>query len=45
MKDVGPSTATFFQGGEMGLGVEDCRVAESASFRRLGGGPLSWTSL
>ena len=45
MKEVGPSTAILFHGGEMGLGVEDSRVAASASFRLLDGGPLSGASL
>lgn len=42
-KDVGPSTAIFFHGGETGLEVESRGVAEaeSVSFRLLEGGASS----
>lgn len=40
-KDVGPSTAILFHGGETGLEVEGRGVAESVSFRFLVGGASS----
>ena len=45
MNDVGPSTAIFFHGGDIGLGAEDGRVALSASFRLFDGGLLLSCSL
>lgn len=39
MKDVGPSTPAFFQGGDAGLELERREVADPASFRFFDGGP------
>ena len=39
MKDVGPSTPAFFQGGDAGLELERREVDDPVSFRFFDGGP------